>query len=135
MPTMSVMDHPDLAPKFAKVKPRFAAGQTWRKAAMFLQEDVEVYSEIVGGMRTIKSWRPGLRYVQISPDDHEADETFRPLFRKILMSAPAPISPNRRTTARLLLAFMAPRGMPPPVPLINASLILKLTSFGTSRPR
>lgn len=70
---MSVMDHPDLAPKFAKVKPRFAAGQTWRKAAMFIQEDVEVYSEIVGGMRTIKSWRPGLRYVQVAPDDHETD--------------------------------------------------------------
>lgn len=70
---MSVMDHPDLAPSFAKAKPRFAAGQTWRKAAMFLQDDVEVYSEIVGGMRKIKSWRPGIRWVQVAPDDHEPD--------------------------------------------------------------
>lgn len=51
----------------------FAAGQTWRKPAMFLLEDVEVYSEIVGKHRTIKSWRPGVRYVQVAPDDHDTD--------------------------------------------------------------
>lgn len=70
---MSVMDHPDLAPSFARKRLVFAAGQTWRKAAMFLHEDVEVYSEIIGQMRTIKSWRPGVRMVQIAPDDHDAD--------------------------------------------------------------
>lgn len=70
---MSAMDHPDFAPSFARKRLTFAAGQRWHKMQPFIEEDVEVYSEIVGGMRTIKSWRPGVRMVQVAPDDHDAD--------------------------------------------------------------
>lgn len=70
---MSTLDHPDFAPSFTRKRQTFAAGQTWRKPAMFLHEDVEVYSEIIGSTRTIKSWRPGIRMVQVAPDDCDAD--------------------------------------------------------------
>jgi hypothetical protein len=70
---MSAMDEPDFSPRFARQKMTFAAGQRWQKVQPFVQEDVEVYSHIHGEMRTIKSWRPGLRFLQTGPADFDAD--------------------------------------------------------------
>ncbi len=69
---MSHLDVPDFSPTFAKAKPRFAAGQTWRKPAMFLLEDYTAYNAIKGE-QIIKTWRPGMRWVQVAPDDHDPD--------------------------------------------------------------
>lgn len=49
----------------------YAAGQIWRKPTPFLQED-RVVSDALGD-RTVKSWRPGIRWIQVSPDDSEPD--------------------------------------------------------------
>lgn len=50
---------------------KFAAGQTWRKQTPFLIEDRVLHD--VFGERTVKSWRPGIRWVPVAPDDSDPD--------------------------------------------------------------
>ncbi len=50
---------------------KYAPGQVWRKATPFLVEDRVVCDTF--GQRTVKSWRPGIRWIPVSPDDSEPD--------------------------------------------------------------
>ncbi len=50
---------------------KYAAGQVWRKATPFLVEDRLVCDTF--GQRTVRSWRPGIRWLQVAPDDSEPD--------------------------------------------------------------
>lgn len=50
---------------------KFAAGQTWKKPTPFLIEDRVLHDAF--GERTVKSWRPGIRWVPVAPDDSDPD--------------------------------------------------------------
>lgn len=70
---MSAMDEPDFAPSFARKRRGYSAGQRWQKMQPFIQEDVEVHSKIHDKFVTVKSWRPGVRHIQVGPGDFDAD--------------------------------------------------------------
>lgn len=71
-PIVSKMDEPDFSPSFARKAVVLADGQTWRKPAMFVTDDYSAYDAIKGD-HVVKTWRPGVRMVQVGPEDYDAD--------------------------------------------------------------
>ena len=73
---------------------KFEPGQVWRMRCPFIREDVDLID--VDGPYTQKSWRPGVRYEPVPPDDAEpVSDGFGCELRTIVAVVPIPGWPTR----------------------------------------
>lgn len=86
----------------------FEPGQIWQMQCPFIQEEISLPD--VDGFAITKSWRPGLRYEPVAPDDYKpvCDGSGHE-FREIIAVVPIPGWPTRIFYTRHYLPPTGPR--------------------------